>query len=92
MPVGKNSIRRVANNGYSKVKTEAPDMENSTVVAARKTRAPRSTVKPKTTTEDKAKITAQAETEVGQPDNATMISKTDKSYVNVGDRMPYYLL
>lgn len=92
MPVGKNSIRRVANNGYSKVKTEAPDMENSTVVTAKKTRAPRGTVKPKTTTEDKAKITAQAETEVGQPDNATVSAKTDKSYVNVGDRMPYYLL
>ena len=32
MPVGKNSIKRVANNGYSNVKTEAPDMENSTEV------------------------------------------------------------
>ena len=31
MPVGKNSIKRVANNGYSNVKTEAPDMENSVV-------------------------------------------------------------
>ena len=32
MPIGKNSIKRV-NNGYSKVKTSAPDMENSTVIA-----------------------------------------------------------
>ena len=32
MPVGKNSIKRVANNGYSNVKTEAPDMENSSIV------------------------------------------------------------
>ncbi|MBO5879857.1 MAG: histone-like protein 2 [Clostridia bacterium] len=31
MPIGKNAIKRVANNGYSKVKTEAPDMENSVV-------------------------------------------------------------
>ena len=33
MPIGKNSIKRVANNGYSAVKTDAPDMENSTVLA-----------------------------------------------------------
>ena len=32
MPIGKNSIKRVANNGYSAVKTSAPDMENSTEV------------------------------------------------------------
>ena len=32
MPIGKNSIKRVTNNGYSKVKSEAPDMENSTEV------------------------------------------------------------
>ena len=33
MPIGKNSIKRVANNGYSNVKTNAPDMQNSTVIA-----------------------------------------------------------
>lgn len=33
MPIGKNSIKRVTNNGYSKVATKAPDMENSTVIA-----------------------------------------------------------
>ena len=32
MPIGKNSLKRVTNNGYSAVKTAAPDMENSTVV------------------------------------------------------------
>ena len=34
MPIGKNAIKRVENNGYSKVKTEAPDMQNSNVIAA----------------------------------------------------------
>ncbi len=29
MPIGKNSLTRVANNGYTNVKSEAPDMENS---------------------------------------------------------------
>ena len=33
MPIGKNAIKRVENNGYSKVKTSAPDMENSNVLA-----------------------------------------------------------
>ena len=32
MPIGKNAIKRVENNGYSKVKTSAPDMENSNVI------------------------------------------------------------
>ncbi len=31
MPIGKNAIKRVENNGYSKVKSTAPDMENSEV-------------------------------------------------------------
>ncbi len=34
MPIGKNAIKRVENNGYSKVKTDAPDMVNSTVIGA----------------------------------------------------------
>ncbi|MBR3803783.1 MAG: hypothetical protein IKJ14_00350 [Clostridia bacterium] len=34
MSIGKNAIKRVENNGYSKVKTEAPDMINSTVIGA----------------------------------------------------------
>ena len=32
MPIGKNSIKRVK-DGYSEIKTTAPDMENSTVLA-----------------------------------------------------------
>lgn len=34
MPIGENAIKRVENNGYSKVSTACPDMENSTVVSA----------------------------------------------------------
>ena len=34
MPIGKNSIKRVKNNGYSQVVSAAPDMENSTVVSS----------------------------------------------------------
>ena len=32
MPIGKNAIKRVTNNGYLGVKSEAPDMENSVSV------------------------------------------------------------
>ena len=32
MPVGKNALKRVTNNGYSKVAASAPDMENSEIV------------------------------------------------------------
>ena len=31
MPVGKNALKRVTNNGYSKVAVSAPDMEHSEV-------------------------------------------------------------
>ncbi len=33
MPIGKNALKRVENNGYSKVESSAPDMENSSVIA-----------------------------------------------------------
>ncbi len=48
MPIGKNSIKRAVNNGYSNVKTTAPDMENSEVVTT-ETAKPA----PKTTTAKK---------------------------------------
>lgn len=43
MPIGKNAIKRVSNNGYSNVKTTAPDMENSVVEKAVKPAAKKST-------------------------------------------------
>ena len=36
MAIGKNAISRISNNGYSNVKTTAPDMENSAVVEEKK--------------------------------------------------------
>ena len=36
MPVGKNSLKRVSNNGYSKVAVSAPDMEHSEITAPAK--------------------------------------------------------
>ena len=45
MPIGKNAIKRVLNNGYSNVKTEAPDMENSVIEEAKKPSAKKAPAK-----------------------------------------------
>ena len=47
MPIGKNAIKRVSNNGYSNVKSEAPDMENSVVAKPEKPASNKSTAKKK---------------------------------------------
>lgn len=50
MPIGKNALKRVTNNGYSAVKATAPDMENSVIVTeAPATEAPAPEVKELTT-------------------------------------------
>ena len=50
MPIGKNALKRVTNNGYSSVKSTAPDMENSVIVTeAPATEAPAPDVKELTT-------------------------------------------
>ena len=41
MPIGKNALKRVSNNGYSAVKSTAPDMENSEVVVKTKQEQPK---------------------------------------------------
>lgn len=59
MPIGKNAIKRVSNNGYSNVKSEAPDMENSVVEKAAKPAEKKSTEKkaPTKSTAKKAPVT-----------------------------------
>ncbi|MBR2965247.1 MAG: hypothetical protein IKC34_01710 [Clostridia bacterium] len=55
MPIGKNAIKRVSNNGYSNVKSTAPDMENS-VVEPVKPAAKKSTATKKTPTAKSATV------------------------------------
>lgn len=95
MPIGKNSIKRVANNGYSAVKTAAPDMENSTVLAnpspevisvmipSSEKIAPK-TAKTKSATEKKPtakKTSAAAKTEKPTAKKASAAPKTEKGAV-----------
>ena len=71
MPIGKNAIKRVTNNGYSSVKSEAPDMENSAPVVenkvaekkeAPKKPAPKTAAKVATKTAPKTSAKAPAKT------------------------------
>ena len=61
MPIGKNALKRVSNNGYSNVKTEAPDMENSEVEVLAEEKAQTNVTKPspKKPTEKKAASTSK---------------------------------
>ena len=91
MPIGKNALKRVENNGYSKVKSTAPDMENSEVVekveapVKAEEKAVKSAPAPKKTTAKKpaAKKTAPKAKKVG---------KAVEPAIALGGELPYYLL
>lgn len=134
MPIGKNSLKRVTNNGYSSVKTSAPDMENSEIVSEVKPTAPKTTAPAKSapkkpastakktesaktakpaekkpenkpaTKKSPAKSTAKPEPKVSAttiPAPAEVVMAVvdpgkkdngEKSYCNIGDKMPHFLL
>ena len=79
MSIGKNAIKRVENNGYSQVKTGAPDMQNSTVIAKADEQVLAMVEK------TPAKKTAEKKT--------TKPAKKEKTGgVQLGEALPYYLL
>ncbi len=85
MPIGKNAMKRVENNGYSKVESSAPDMENSNVIA-------------NVDAQVVEKIIAPVEKKVAKksakkaPAKAKAAEKEGFVRVQVGEGMPYYLL
>ena len=82
MSIGKSAIKRVTNNGYSQVKTDAPDMQNSSVIPAPSQEVMDKIVTPiekKTTKKSTAKKTVTQ-------------SKNGFERVEVGENLPYYLL
>ncbi len=100
MPVGKNSIKRVTNNGYSKVASKAPDMENSIVIAnpspevievmvpsSEKIAPKKAPAKKKTPTTPK-KPTVKKE----EPKTEKAADRSGDGYVNLGGDLPIYLL
>ena len=84
MPIGKNSIKRVTNNGYSKVASTAPDMENS-VIEEKKTQEPKDT-KP-STEKTVAKTGATKKAPVRKPTSQKATSKpTEKKTAPVSNK------
>ena len=99
MPVGKNSIKRVTNNGYSKVATKAPDMENSTVIAnpapeVVEMMIPSSEkIAPKKTTAKKpSAATKKPAAKKTAPKAENSGERNGEGYINLGGELPIYLL
>ena len=89
MPIGKNAIKRVENNGYSKVETSAPDMEHS-VIANPDPQVVETLLAP---VEKKTKKrTTVKKTSANKPAKVETAEKDGFVRVEVGTDMPYYLL
>ena len=95
MPIGKNSIKRAVNNGYSNVKTTAPDMENSVVVEpapVEEKKAPKKRVACKKTPAEKVEP-VKTETKKAPVKKAKATPAVQKvPMVAVGEALPIYLL
>ena len=97
MPIGKNSIKRVTNNGYSKVATKAPDMENSTVIAnpapeVIEVMIPSSeNIAPKKPAAKKPAATKKPAAKKAAPKTETN-ERNGEGYINLGGELPIYLL
>lgn len=103
MPIGKNAIKRVENNGYSKVESKAPDMENSSVIANLDKQVEEKIVAPIEKTQTKRKYTKRATTPKKEVPTVKEKAPAKRKYtkkakkdgfvrVEVGESMPYYLL
>ena len=96
MPIGKNAIKRVENNGYSKVKTEAPDMENSNVIAKPDEQVVEKLIAPvekATAKKTAAKKPAAQKVPAKKPAaKKAAPAKNGFERVGCGEDMPYYLL
>ena len=102
MPIGKNSIKRVQNNGYSKVKTDAPDMENSVIAEAteaqplpkKATAKKASARKPAAKAADKPVAKKPATKKAPKPEEpkTEQATREGDGYVNLGGKLPVHLL
>ena len=93
MSIGKSSIKRAANNGYSNVKSTAPDMENSVVVE--EVQAPVVEVPVAPVAEKKAPAKKKPAAKKAAPKKACApkaVGKVAEKAVYVGQDLPYYLL
>ena len=86
MSIGKSALKRVENNGYSNVKTTAPDMENSHVIANPTEEVMEKLVAPV------EKKTAAKRTSAKKTPKCVKCEKDGFKRVELGTEMPYYLL
>ena len=92
MPIGKNAIKRVENNGYSKVKTTAPDMENSNVIAKPDEQVVEKLIVPvEAATQEKTEAKKPTAKKTAKKSVAKM-KKDGFVRVSFGENLPYYLL
>ena len=93
MPIGKNAIKRVENNGYSKVVTTAPDMENSNVIANPDPQVVEKLIAPvEQAVAQKAPAKKPAAKKTPAKKAAKAPEKDGFVRVSFGEDMPYYLL
>ncbi len=97
MPIGKNAIKRVENNGYSNVKTSAPDMENSSVIAKPDEQVVEKMIAPvekATAAKTAAKNPAAKKAPAKKPAAKKVVAPAKNGFerVEFGEDMPYYLL
>ncbi len=103
MPIGKNSIKRVANNGYSNLASSAPDMENSIVCEEEKKAEMTAPVSKKEVKSEAAAPECKKETPkkcqkstakkpAPQKEIKAEEPTVEGDYINLGEQMPIYLL
>lgn len=92
MPIGENSIKRAVNNGYSKVKTTAPDMENSVVVEEKIAKAPAKKAPAKKPAPKKAVAVKKTVTPNKPAPKKPTIKPAEIKKYQIGEELPIYLL
>ena len=92
MPVGKNSIKRVTNNGYSKVASKAPDMENSTVIANPSPEVVEIMIPSSEKIAPKKPAAKKPAAKKTAPKVENSSERNGEGYINLGGELPIYLL
>lgn len=92
MPVGKNSIKRVTNNGYSKVASKAPDMENSTVIANPSPEVVDIMIPSSEKIAPKKPAAKKPAAKKTAPKAENSSERNGEGYINLGGELPIYLL
>ena len=88
MSIGKSAIKRVENNGYSKVKSVAPEMQNSVIAA------PAEQVTEKLIAPVEKKMAAKKPAAKKPAVKKAPAAKQANGFVSylLGEELPYYLL